>query len=196
MPVRPREAAEELIELLSEQAAPSTPKEWFQTPWHDGMNAIALSNILANTVYSALSANSLVEEILQFSAAEYHETGKVEAYWKAQELKESCPQEVAQFDYMFIAILNMIQKWASHSDGGGALYNTHLQGLCEKFLEGGGEVDMIEPVVRRWRARDAVGVSILDVASDHEPKDANIQKRLRAFEQAWVRGLYKVAYCV
>ncbi len=193
-----QDEAEDLVELLLEQAVPSTPEAWFRSAWKDGKNAIVLgTNIGYKLCNEAPASESIdvVDDVLEFADTCFSMT-KVDAYWTAQELKTRCEVEVETFKYVPVAVLNMIQKWASHSDGGGVLYNVHLQKLCEEFLMTGGEIATIEPLVCRWRARDAIGIAIADLDGDHEPKDSLLQKRLRAFEQAWNRGLYKVAYCI
>lgn len=184
------EDTDDLFTLLLEQAVPSTPEQWFVVPWTDGRNAFALGLKLICSIEHSEDTNKFITKIENLSKTKE----MTSIYWEAQELKVEVlhSNEVKISEHLFY-ILEMIQKWASHSDGGGHVYNGILLRLCNKYINNGSDIATIEPTVRRWRSRDAIRISS-DI--DGEPQDIVIQRRLRAFESAWQRGLFKVAYCV
>jgi hypothetical protein len=181
---------DDLFALLLEQAVPSTPDTWFEPPWKEGRNAIWLGRDLIEVFFEEQELPPTVEGILQFIVDSTLTIDTVDAYWTAQELKQVA-SESSHHATTLVDVLDMIQKWTSRSDGGGWGYNGILKRICERFISNGGNIETIEPIVRRWRARDAIGL-----IEQGEPADQTLQRRLRAFESAWVRGLYKVAYCI
>lgn len=199
------EESDDLFTLLLEQAVPSTPDAWFKEPWKDGRNAAWLG--------ARLIEASFEDELAKVGSVEMRASDTVKpiqaiisfvedvvtrprelstAYWTAFDLKASA-RALSNHAGILSAVLDMIQKWLAHSDGGGHVYNGTLQRICEKLLDDGSDLERLEQLVRRYRGRDAIG---LTPADDIEPGDPTIKRRLHAFESAWLRGLFRVAYCV
>lgn len=182
----------DLFDLLWEQQAPSTPANWFSTSWQNGENAIRLGLALASNEKWTEEQSTLVQFLLH---GHHKEATDGDAYWQASQLRTAarCDEEASSTSSTaLVHTLEMFLRWKSKSDGGGALYNDHLMHICEDLLDHGGALEAIEPLVRKWRQRDVVGLGV----DDPEPEDPTLQRRLRAFETAWKAGLFKIAFCV
>lgn len=185
----PREQ-DDLIALLLEQTVPSTPAAWFESPWKDGRNAIRLAVTLAEPIPATLHSPRAFLLICLDG-----EVMNSTAYWQASKFRNTIRADAFADPCSAVALeraMEMYMRWASRSDGGGLGYNMHLSSICEYMLEHGRQLEEIEPIVRKGRQRDFVGVAF----DDPEPADEQMQRRLRAFETAWKAGLFKVAFCV
>lgn len=181
---------EDLFALLWEQAVPSTPIHWFEMPWRNPANAIRLAVALAAHTSRWTNDQS---ELVQFLLKSH--TDDSAAYEQASLMRSLARSDEDALLTSAIALeraLEMFLRWKANSDGGGLLYNDHLLAICEQLLNHGAALEVVEPIVRKWRQRDAIGIGV----NDAEPEDAVTQRRLRAFETAWKAGLFKVAFCV
>lgn len=185
---RPKDRAD-LITVLMEQTAPSTPEAWFEAPWKNGHNAIHLAIALAG------ETTDRQHEVADFLSFEYQRLSPGSAYWHASRLREVALAEAGVSDASAMALARaaeMFLKWISNSDGGGLIYNHHLREICEYSLSRGETLEWLDGEVLLWRRRDALGCP----PNTTMPQDAQTMRRLRAFETAWKAGLFRVAFCV
>jgi hypothetical protein len=178
----------DLRELLEEQAVPSTPEAWFEARWNIGLNAIRLGIDLVEETMTDPSTTEAITAIRKLIEGERIFTDAL--YWPAQDMKDEF--RALKDGEIVIGPLDMIQKLSARSDGGGEVYNQILLRMCNVFLASGGGADKIEPIVRRWRARDFVKL----VPDQAEPGDPATQKRIRTFEHFWQKRLFRFAFCV
>ena len=117
--IRPEhDEADDLFQLLLEQAAPSTPKQWFEAPWRSGLHAIKLgADLLAAMIPHTKAIGDPVFEAINFASA-IEEHAFESLYWDAQNLKEVNLTQVVSASLVNNA-LELVQKFAARSDGGG-----------------------------------------------------------------------------
>lgn len=163
----------ELARVIDEQRLDKNAAGWFSVPWRDGWNAVNLALDASQRAYRSSDPNEVPEWALFLGRLIRDRELSSQAYLTADMFIES--RQVAAFAR---AALRCYQLLVSRSDAGGDGYNRILFPLFDAQ-----EPEAHEGTIRYWRAQDALG-GFVD------------ERRRAAFNTAWNRGLYKVAYAV
>lgn len=182
----------ELAIALDAQRLDKNAVGWFSVPWRFGWNALALAQHVARQ-HETLEVKS---EILSYVAGAYGiHRADAEIYFRLGEYLErgsAFPDAPAprQLHELTRACLRVYQTIIAHSDAGGEAYNAILRPVFEKLLP-----EDIEDPVLFWRRVDALG-DPESAGNPRFPHETIIRGRIRAFDLAWSRGLYRAAYAV
>lgn len=159
----------ELARLLDEQRVDKNAAGWFSVPWRDGWNAMRLA--------FELSKGLEVQEWHTTMATWINDRVlSAQAYWEAGDFLENL--HGGGLNPFARAALRCYQLLVSSSDAGGQGYNRILFPVFDAHPP-----EKFESAVSYWRQRDALGAF-------HD------ERRRRAFNIAWERGLYKAAYAI
>lgn len=186
----------ELLAALEEAAVLSRRDFFFEHPWRRGEAPVSFALALLLKLMAVKGRPS--EEEIQRRAdiggdalgdlwevvlfLQNRENGRSSRYIAADDLRKALRLDDSRLGKLARAALRCEQLRLTKADGD--LYNTVLTNGC-----GGIEEELIEPLIREARCRDAIGTTttLRGDAADH---------LRQAFFYCWDRNLINTAYCL
>lgn len=166
---------------LDERRLDKNAEGWFSVPWRDGWNAVSLGHAAYFLLdYRAPSTVSSVAADLGLWLSERRTDAF--AYWNI----DDAIAEVGRASLMLRAALRCMQIVIARSDGGGEVYNAILRPAFDSYTP-----EAIESVIEPIRCLDALGFG-----SPGATHPESYERRKKAFQIAWRRGLYRAAYAL
>lgn len=168
----------DLITLLDEHRGETSVKGWLSVPWRDGWNAAHLALNIAGAVsqeeYERTRATS--HELMDIMTSGNRTQSTYEAL---EDILRTIRWSSATPALRVAA--RIMQVVIAKSDGGGHVENVILEPIVTSESE---------PWMLAHRAIDALGLNVLGTNTPEAVR------RKKAFDTAWKRGLYRVAYAL
>lgn len=170
----------DLVDLalaLAECRLDTGARGWFDMPWRDSWNAVALAADLAHAATIDTTPDD-AEAISFVRCAAVARAADTETYHRADELLRLCAGNA-----LVSAALRCLQLTMSRSDGGGEVPSVVLRIAYERACIAGTH----ESLVITHRCHDALGTTV-------ERQGDAFDKIRRAFSIAWDRGMFRTIY--
>lgn len=164
----------ELSTLLYEHKLDSNAAGWLSIPWRNGWNAVSLAHDVAHDNEDGCpTGDECLGVLAPLGAWIRHKDLSTTSYQDAGDILER-----GSMHKVMRAAYRCYQVLVARSDAGGEAYNELMRPAFEAL-----EPANIADQILYWRRRDVLG-HVFD------------ERRMRAFDIAWRRGLYRAAYAL
>lgn len=168
--------------MLDERRLDQNAQGWFSIPWREGLNAVSLAHAAFFDLEFEKKSAAILAVAQDLGLWLSERRTDTFTYWLADEALS----EIGSSSPFLRAALRCLQIRIARSDGDGEVYNAILRPTFDFYQT----TPEIELNVERHRMLDALGGYDLKVARHDN------ERRKKAFQIAWRRGLYRAAYAL